>query len=774
MRSLRTWIRESRALAWGLGVTALVSVGAGFVPGFAGPGYEIALILGFVMPMALAVTVARTPPRPQESVLARVLGAILFAGVHGAVALVVTMLHGLRVGFCEIWGGLTVLLLGPIAGGVVGALWGAAVSEVTNALVWFRSRSRLRTFLAVLGPLGSILVGLGRFYSSPMIFGYDPFVGYFSGTLYDTVLSYDTLATYRVGTAATVLAVVSASGLLERRDGSLKLIRPTRWGLVVSVALFSLASLAVTANGPSLGHWHTRATIAEGLGGKLVGDRCDLVYARTLPRADIVLLHKECEAHVAELEAWWGERGPDKITAFVFSDADQKSSYMGAGGTNIAKPWRAEVYIQGTAFPHRVLGHELMHVIAASRGQGPFRVGAHWGGLLPNPGLIEGVAVAGSPKEEDLSAAEWSKAMRDRKTLPPLEALLGLRFLSASSSLAYTASGAFVAWVHDRYGSLAVREWYGGKTLEEATGVPFPTLESDWHASLDAIALDQAALVQAEAKFERPGFFARRCPRLVDACSERAEALGRAGDLPGALREIEEARRFEPKSPNLRTEEAMLVAKHTPDEAEAIFQALIDDEGLPTFARDEMRQELADHLLAKDRPALARPLYEEVASRIVDDAKLRTLAVKIHGTEDAALRPFIVELLVGRDGADPDRPIAFLELGSLRERFPDEGLLSYLAARWFVDKGRYADASALLTEATRGSITIARVRAEALRLSVLAACGAGDVDGLRKAIAAYGAEPGVSAARLAYVRKLAARCETMTNASGTFVYEGGP
>ena len=168
-----------------------------------------------------------------------------------------------------------------------------------------------------------------------MIFGYDPFVGYFSGTLYDTVLTYDTLATYRVGTASTILAVLSGAAMLERREGRLAVGRPVHRGHVVSFALFLIASVSVTVSGPSLGHWHTRATIAEGLGGTLVGDRCDLVYARTLPRAEVVILHKECEAHIGELEAWWGERGPEKITAFVFESAEQKAEYMGASGTNI-------------------------------------------------------------------------------------------------------------------------------------------------------------------------------------------------------------------------------------------------------------------------------------------------------------------------------------------------------------------------------------------------------------------------------------------------------
>jgi len=41
---------------------------------------------------------------------------------------------------------------------------------------------------AVSLPLLGVVVSVGRFYTSPMVFAFDPFFGYFSGTLYDTVI----------------------------------------------------------------------------------------------------------------------------------------------------------------------------------------------------------------------------------------------------------------------------------------------------------------------------------------------------------------------------------------------------------------------------------------------------------------------------------------------------------------------------------------------------------------------------------------------------------
>ncbi len=102
---------------------------------------------------------------------------------------------------------------------------------------------------------------------------------------------------------------------------------------------------------------------------------------------------------------------------------------MGAADTLIAKPWRHEVYVQLSAYPHPVLGHELAHVVAGSFGRGPFRIAGSAGGLWPDPGLIEGVAVAASPDDDELTDAQWAHAMLDLGSLPPMASVFSLGFL---------------------------------------------------------------------------------------------------------------------------------------------------------------------------------------------------------------------------------------------------------------------------------------------------------------------------------------------------------
>lgn len=734
----------------------LFSVALGFVPAFGGPGYEVALLYGIVLPSVITISAGFDLSRRALAPFDLLGRGVAVGFVFFAQSFVVTMLHGLRQGFCDPWSGFEVVLLGPGVGSLLAGVWAAATAELGKLVRAGRRRSLALVAIALSAPLACIAFSVGRFYSSPMIFAYDPFVGYFSGSIYDTVLDYDRLFTYRFGTAGTLLASVVLAFHLDRDDsGRLRF----RWRGRLGTAAIGLAGLALsvgmTVKGSSYSHFHTRSTIEEALGARLEGDRCTVVYDRSLKLSDIRLFLGECEAHVVENEAWWGARGPEKITAFVFADESQKGRLMGALGTNIAKPWRAEVYVESSGFPHRVIGHELMHVIASSNGRGPFRVAGSIGGLLPNPGLIEGVAVASSPKDEDLSPIEWARVMKDLGILPPMSRLFGLNFIGENSTMAYTVTGAFVGFVHAEYGADAVRAWYGGATLEAATGSSMAALEADFHAALDGLTLPAAAQIQGKAKFDRPGFFARKCPRFVDGCRERAASLLSAGDFQGALGALAEARRFEPDNPNLRLDQAEAELAHRDDVTP--MTALANDAAVPRFARDKALEALADHALATGEEGAA-PIYRELIERTIDEGKLRTLYVKLAGATDPALRRPLVLLLVGENGKKPDRTLSFALLGVLDRERPGDGLVPYLFGRYLWDSGDNRAAIAEMDRALSRKIEVPRVRVEALRLQMLAAAADLDCVAATRALAAYQAEPTVPVPKVQTAQRLVRRC----------------
>ncbi|MGH7329955.1 MAG: hypothetical protein ACREJX_16540, partial [Polyangiaceae bacterium] len=382
------------------------------------------------------------PRRP----IACILHGIEIGLFLSAISLFTAIVHGVRVGFCDFAGGVIGFLLTAAVGTVLGGIWGACVGEVAHRFV----RRRLVCVLGSLAaPLACVIVGLLRFYTSPIVFSFDPFVGYFSGSFYDTVIDPGSaLLSYRLGTLATITFVLAASSLLDRdgkKFGRAASNETTLARTILAVVALG-TSLWITANGIALGHWQTSESIAKDLGGKKSGARCDVVYPDSIREKDALLLVKDCDEEIASDEKVLGVRGPDRITAFFFRDAGDKKRLMGAADVYIAKPWRHEVYLQVEGYPHPVLGHEIAHVVAGSFGRGPFRIAGELGGLWPNPGLIEGTAVATAPEEGELTDATWARAMLDLGILPPMRELFSVDFLGRSGAQSYTAAGSFIRW----------------------------------------------------------------------------------------------------------------------------------------------------------------------------------------------------------------------------------------------------------------------------------------------------------------------------------------
>ncbi|WP_052375597.1 tetratricopeptide repeat protein [Chondromyces apiculatus] len=753
-------LHGSRVVRIGAGVIATAMLLIGFLPLFGGPGYESALAAGLLVPGAAAIVTAIDVSRHRPSPLDALGRGVAVGAALASVAYFTTLIHGLRVGFCDLPAGSAFFALGPFCGAMLGGAWGAIAGEVAARV---RRRRTAAVLLALSAPVASVVVSVVRFVTSPIIFAYDPFVGFFSGTLYDTIVSYTGLITYRVGTGATlVAATVAALHLRREEEGQIGVHWLGRPGVLVLGAVAFVGSVAVSAWGDALGHWQTAASISEELGATTQGRRCDVVHPRGLPADEARRFVQDCDAHVAAAERWLGapalvDGQPLRIRAYVFANAEQKGALMGAARTYIAKPWRREVYLQESGYPHPALGHEIMHVMAGAFGRGPLRIAGALGGLLPDPGLIEGIAVAGSPREGDLSASEWAKAMKDLRLLPRLKRLFALGFLAENSSTAYTVSGAFVEWVHERHGAGAVRAWYGGQPLPEITGAPWEAMEREWHDKLDAIVLTDAARVQAQARFDRPAIFGRRCPRVVDACKREAERLQGRGDFVGAREQLEKVITLD-GSPTARIDLAELdLAAGERVKGVAALETIAGDEKVPRHLRDRALEMLANAALAAHEGERAALLFGEVASRMVDEDRLRTLDVKVKAAVDARAWAPVVELLIGSRAMDPDAARAAELLGAWAASTPEDGLPSYLLARQRTGGGRLDDAAQRLDLALAASMDLPRVRAEAARLRLVVACGLGDAASATRAFDLY-ERSGPNPSRLDAARRLLQRC----------------
>ncbi len=585
---------------------------------------------------------------------------------------------------------------------------------------------------------------------------------------------------YRAGSAATLFAA-GVLALHLRRDGAGRIgVRSLgRPGLAFAGVLAASAGLLANLFGYRLGHWQTSATIAAALGGRTVGERCSVVHPRAMRRADAERFARDCDAHVQALERWFGapylDGGrPGRVTAFVFESSAQKGHLMGAADTFIAKPWRREVYVQAAPYPHPVLGHELGHVLAGAFGRGPFKVAGSAGGLLPNPGLIEGVAVAAEPPSGDLRPREWAKAMKDLGLLPRLDHLFTLGFLGENAGVAYTVSGAFVGWIHDRFGAAVVREWYGGRPLAEAAGVPWADLERRWRDDLDGVTLPPAARAQAKARFDRPAIFGRRCPHVVDACRAQADRLRNGGDFEGAVAAYEQLLTLDPHDEGTRLAVARVRLREglEADGAAALERLSLDDR-VPRYLRDRALEDLADLALAAGRSDEATARYQEVVSRTLDEDALRTLEIKMAAAGDDRLRPGVVALLIGKDNRGPDRTMAMELLREVAVTGHDggDGLPWYLLGRQYFAGAQYDEAAARLDRALAAPMRLRRARLETERLRLVIACATGDHEGAARFFAEYAAHPELSEARRGAARALVERCTGSPPPATT--YDGG-
>ncbi|MEO6601824.1 MAG: hypothetical protein ABIQ16_18240, partial [Polyangiaceae bacterium] len=205
-------LRRSRAARVAALCVAIGFAGSGFIPQFGGPGYESALAAGVILPAATALGLSFDVAGRRISPL-QAFGRALSLGFWLAVlGLFIVLGHGFRVGICDAAWGINLYLLGPMPGALLGGVWGGAVGLAAGRV---RAGWRRRTLCiagALAGPLTGIGISLGRFYTSPMVFAFDPFFGYFAGPLYDTVIDgFWSLMTYRAGTLLTLLGLGCAA-----------------------------------------------------------------------------------------------------------------------------------------------------------------------------------------------------------------------------------------------------------------------------------------------------------------------------------------------------------------------------------------------------------------------------------------------------------------------------------------------------------------------------------------------------------------------------------
>lgn len=707
------------------------------------PGIESAATLGVVLPPIVAAAGAfraatargrgfRDPDASMTTGVLRALVAFLAAMLVAALRL------GLEPACAEA-SGFSWLVLGVLPGMVLAALVGELVGRLVR-------RPRLAAFVAFAVPVAAYGVVAWEIWSTPAVFVFTIFAGHWPGPIYDESRTLpEALVTYRLVTLLAILAL--GLGLRFGPRSS----RPSRTAGLTLAIVCGLGFVLATVNGAASGHRTSVARIDSVLGGRIVGPRCSLHVPSEMSLRERRRLLAECEAHVVDVERILAVRRRAPLEAFVYRSASEKASLVGAGETYVAKPWRGEVHVQREEFPHEVLRHEIVHVIAAELGPWPFRVSGRLGGMWMNPGLVEGlaVAVADEPRD-DLTPDEWSLAMLELDRLPRARSLFGAGFLGQGAGASYAAAGSFVAHLLRTRGPAEVGAMYRrGSVGDDAT---IEREERAWHASLRTRLgrSSERALTKVRFRLLDRGLLSTRCGRLRARIGDELTAASRRFDGAAALERCSALLAIDPTDAVARTQRALVLARGGDlPAAEAALAGMHEGE-VPAALRARIHSVLADAWIRRGghddearrhlEAALAIPQDDDISRTL----EVRRIALDRTGEERTALLRAVVE--PGRESRSE------LEVGARLARTAEhatDGLPAYLLGRRFFFDGRDDEAEVYLARAANvGAMPTERLTNELARLRrrvTIARALAGDED----ARAAIRAAPPTEDPRLA-------------------------
>ena len=557
------------------------------------------------------------------------------------------------------------------------------------------------------------MLGLWAFYATPTVYVFGAFAGYFPGAIYDDLVRLPSrYLTYR----ATILLAVVGLGLLFDAwwdpDAGRIDVRGrsrTRVGSVVAALAALLLVGASYWHGDHLGHWVSEDYLVEALGKTERGQYCVVHMPRETRPDDAGRLLEDCDFNVARTIALTGVRPSQPIIAYFFRTQSEKKELIGIGRTLIAKPWRQEVYLQMARWPHPVLGHEVVHAVLADAGRAPFAVAATWGGLVPNPGLVEGAAVAINwDLRDDLDPHQWSRIMLDRGELPAANRLMSVAFSSLPAIRAYMAAGSLVRFLVATRGIDSLLRAY---SVGEVEGLE--ALEAAWRASLLEVPVTPRERGIAEVALAQKGVFGAVCPHALAKLRTDLEGDAAARDDARMRATCQAILDIDANEAQARAALVGALAR-TGDQEEALAElgALRERIDTPKPLVAAGLEAYADAAWTLGRYDEAAAMYDELLALPRTDGATRLSEVKKLGLgAPPAERALFHRMFIGQ----PSRVVA-VHIGQELAARRADGLGPYLEARQLLNQHQYDLAHPLLLDAKARGVPTGRLDRELDRM----------------------------------------------------------
>ena len=636
--------------------------------------------------------------------------------------LVLLCLNAARVANCDLTLGAMFWVLGPCF-----AVW------ISHTLMWGLGAWLKPTRWRIVWGLGLVIanaLAMGLHIAlEPPITGHQWWIGFMSGSIYDEALSVPTsLLWYRACNVAGVLALVlGLEGARLRRAGE-----GVKWrGWLMGALVCGLAWSGMTWQEQRFGVELDRQTIARELGGRLETEHFVIHYPQSERFSRrLALLAQDHEYRYEEMRAFFKTdpvaTSGRKVRSFVYGDREQKGRLMGARRTLIAKIWLGEMHIMWDGYGDHLLAHELAHVFTMPFGRGPFKLSARaW--VLPNMGLVEGIATAADNPPGDLTLHEASAAMRVMGIAPDIRGLVGAEgFWAQSSSKAYTLMGSFVLYLVQTHGIEPLKKAYPTADFEGAYGTSAHALVTQWEAYIDGITPRPEIMAQARARYTRPSIFGKMCARTLAELSRRVDLAMAGGNEALALRLQRDIVGFAPEAiaPQARLARVLFRAREL-EQLDALLGQLLARQDLSPLQRAQLLHLRADMRWFNTSFDAALEDYDACLEVGPSTATQRLLQVKRHALglgpdARARARDYLFDRAPG--------PAGLYDVVRWEALTPEDGVSAYLVGRVLFGAQKWSDAAASFERAAARGLGSDVLRHENLFLWAQALFHVGSLD----------------------------------------------
>ncbi len=384
-----------------------------------------------------------------------------------------------------------------------------------------------RTLFFLLGAV-TVVYAIGLGYFTPAIFSYNLFYGYFPGLTYDEVVSLSwTLVLFRllslaVGVVFAWMGILVArhsppSGGGWRRTFVLAeiLVRP-RYRWLSLLAALSLGLLC--AYRCDLGFETTNSHLRQKLESTYTTQHFVIHYAPgTWSDEEVSWIGEEHEFRLHQIMEEFSLRSTAPLESFVYPSVDFKRRLIGAGSTNIAKPWSRQMHITRDAL-WSSLKHEMVHVVAGVFGRRIIRASL-------STGLVEGLATAVVRTWGNRTVHQYAAALHEFDLAPDITGLMSFAgFASQAPSVSYILAGSFCRYLIDRYGIRKIVLLYQSENYSGVYGRTLEELVSEWRRFLKRIPVGNSERGAVDVLFRDPPIFDKVCARVVAERNEEARS----------------------------------------------------------------------------------------------------------------------------------------------------------------------------------------------------------------------------------------------------------